>query len=189
LTDRPHLSVGELAGYIDHTVPSADRTSIETHLAECDICRRELVEVGRVTRSLPRRQLLRWAPLGVGVAAVVLLYMLSSRGDGSLPGVHRGSQDVSSQAPVPIAPLGDVVRADTLRWSPSLRTDRYRARLIDGEGRALFLAEVADTLVVVPDSVVLRRDVPYYWKVEGRIGWDRWVASPITMFTLRGPPP
>jgi len=189
LTDRAHLTVGQLAGYVDQTVPSTERAAIESHLAECDDCRREMIEVQRLTRSLPRRGWLKWTPLGVGAAAVVLLYLFASRGDESSPSVvHRRSGDASPQGPVQLAPIGEVARADTLRWSSPVRLDRYRARLLDGEGRALFAKETTDTFLVMPDSVVLRRNVPYYWKVEGRIGWDRWIPSPITMFTVRGPP-
>lgn len=53
----------------------------------------------------------------------------------------------------------------------------------------LYEAEVAGTTAAIPDSVRLVPGPRYLWKVEARIGFDRWSASELIEFSIGGVPP
>ena len=59
-------------------------------------------------------------------------------------------------------------------------------RLYNGEGAVLWTVETADTLLAVPDSVVLSPRITYFWKVEAQTEWQRWAASDLAEFRLEG---
>jgi len=48
----------------------------------------------------------------------------------------------------------------------------------------LWRATTVDSLVSIPDSVVIEEGEVYLWRVEGRVGWDVWEASELTRFQL-----
>ena len=76
---------------------------------------------------------------------------------------------------------------DELRWSPVAGADRYRVTVFDASGGAVYVAEVRDTLVAFPDSIVLQSGASYLWKVDARIGFDRWAGSELAEFKVVGP--
>src|SRR3954451_4899092 len=43
-TGMPHVDEGTLHAYLDGELPSAERTALQTHLAECASCRATLAE-------------------------------------------------------------------------------------------------------------------------------------------------
>jgi hypothetical protein len=59
--------------------------------------------------------------------------------------------------------------------------------LFDRDGSVAWRTQLADTTVLLPDTVRITRGVPYYWKVEARIELGRWVSSDLTSFTLDPP--
>ena len=56
--------------------------------------------------------------------------------------------------------------------------------LFDTEGTVLWEAQTRDTFVVVADSVAFQAGVPYFWKVRGRTGFDRWSETELVSFTI-----
>jgi CHAT domain-containing protein len=56
--------------------------------------------------------------------------------------------------------------------------------LFSASGAVLFERELTDTLAAIPDSVPIRAEQSYLWKVEARVGWDRWVSSDFVDFRL-----
>jgi anti-sigma factor RsiW len=46
----PHLSVSEIAAYLDGAPLGPDRARVEAHLAWCDACLRDVIAAGRVLR-------------------------------------------------------------------------------------------------------------------------------------------
>src|SRR6267378_2137579 len=101
---------------------------------------------------------------------------------------HR-SPPGAQAVPVPRSPVGVVAQAETLWWTSVAGADRYRVTLFDGGGRVLFETQLADTLAVLPDSIVLDHGRPYLWKVDARTGWQRWAASGLVEFSIAGGPP
>ena len=178
------------------------RGAVVSHLLSCARCRSVVRAGGRLladpalapelsgaARPSAASRWRGWSlPLGLAAAAALLLLLLVPRrgDDGSTLGL-RDTTLISAGAPVPIAPRGSVAAVDRLVWSSVPRTERYRLRLYDTEGVVLWTAETADTLVALPDTVVLARRVTYFWKVEAQIEWRRWAASDLVEFQLVGP--
>ena len=71
-----------------------------------------------------------------------------------------------------------------LRSADVLGADRYRITVFDHESKIVFAAEVDDTLLLLPESSVLKPGQPYVWIVEARTGWGRWHASAPVAFTI-----
>ena len=46
-----HLSVSEMAAYLEWLPPGPTRDRVEAHLSRCDCCRRDVIAVGRVLRA------------------------------------------------------------------------------------------------------------------------------------------
>jgi hypothetical protein len=89
-------------------------------------------------------------------------------------------------APVPIAPLGGMARADRFIWSSVAGVDRYRLRLYDEDGELVWTAETADTITARPDSIALAPRMTYFWKVEAQMEWQRWASSALAEFQTTG---
>jgi len=51
---RAHLRPEEIVSYIDQAIAPATRRKVESHLAECEACLREVIEVTRLVRSRVR---------------------------------------------------------------------------------------------------------------------------------------
>jgi len=135
-----------------------------------------------------RRRIYRIA-LPVVAAAALLLVLVWPRPvdhDG-LP--HRAPPITASAVPVPLSPIGTVADAGVLRWTAVAGADRYRVTLSDAGGRVLHEMQVADTVVALPDSLVLVPGRSYVWLVEARIGFERWSVSRLVEFSIAGPPP
>lgn len=185
--DPQHIEAARVAEYLDGALLASERDALEAHFAICATCRAELIEI----TQLLRRRRPRWLPLATGAAlAAMFLLVLWSRGDNAwFDRVHRGPPADVPSTLVPVSPMGPVPIADTIRWRSSRRYDRYRVRLFNADGRLLMFAETLDTLAGIPDSIILRPTVDYYWKVEGRVALDRWVGSPMIVFTVEGQRP
>ena len=63
--------------------------------------------------------------------------------------------------------------------------------MFDARGRVLYETQLADTVVILPDSVAVIPGQSHLWKVEARTGWDRWAASDLVEFRVAAgaPPP
>jgi len=179
-----HLTVEDVAAYVDRGLAAAERARVEEHLAACAECRAEVVAVARLSRSFAGRR--RWivmAPLAAAAAVLVLIVApwqhLGERGP-----VLREPAVTTTVAPTPIAPRGSVTALPALTWSSVPRADRYQVTLFDRDGSVLWETHTADTTVAVPDTVRLVSGAPHYWKVAARTELGRWVASDLTSFTL-----
>ena len=182
-----HIEAELVAAYLDGRLQADERIRVETHLAECARCRAELTAASGLLHGSRRSRWMRVVPVAAA-AALALLIMWPRGDDGTGSGLHRGSEGSVAATPIPVAPRGLVTAVDTLQWSLA-RTDRYRVHVFDEEGHVLFVAETPDTFAVLPDSLQLQRQVPYYWKVEGRIDPEHWSGSALTAFTVTGPAP
>jgi len=186
-----------IAALAEGTLAPAARAAAMPHLASCHRCRRAVASVARaladpvVAREVSaidrggRRRFLRIA-VPLAAAAVLLLFLGPWPRNGW---IHRGTVGSGQGTPVALTPSGPVSAARVLQWTRVAEADRYRATLFDAEGRLLYETEVTDTLVALPDSIVLRPGPPYLWKVEARIGWNRWSASDLTRFSIAGGTP
>jgi hypothetical protein len=185
----PHLEAGRIAAYVDSTLDPTLRPEIEAHLADCALCRLEVVEVSRLVRSVPRRP--SWQFIGPAAAAAVLLiavgiWQLVPDQASNAP-VLRESAITTAPAPIPVGPVGRVARVDSISWTTVPGADRYRLTVFDVGGEVVWETEGADTVSMLPAAVRLEQGQSYFWKVEARTGFDRWVDSDLTEFTIAGP--
>lgn len=183
----PHLDPEMIGAYVDSTLDRTFRPEVEAHLANCARCRREVAEVSRLVRTLPRRA--SWQTMGPLAAAAVLLIALgigqmipnASESDAVL----REPAITTAPAPVPVAPVGPVARVDSLSWTSVPGADRYRLTLFDGGGEVVWQTEGTDTASFLPEAVRMEPG-SYFWKVEARTGFGRWVDSDLIEFTITG---
>ncbi|MGZ6564792.1 MAG: zf-HC2 domain-containing protein [Solirubrobacteraceae bacterium] len=182
-----HLENDEVAAYLDRALPLSDRRRVEEHLADCDVCSAEVVEVARLLQTRPRRQ--SWyLPLGVTAAAAALLLLYWPRAaEGPAASNYREATVNTTVAPVVIAPRGATIGAPKFAWIGVPHADRYRLMVFDGTGRVVWEGQTSDTIAVFPETIALQQETPYFWKVEAQTGWKRWVGSDLVEFNV-GPP-
>ena len=66
--DLTHLEYEQLAAYADRTADAIDRELVDTHVADCALCRRELQDLQKFARK--PRHIARWA---IAAAAAILI--------------------------------------------------------------------------------------------------------------------
>jgi hypothetical protein len=186
-----HLEPHEIANYVHGDVGGEARTLIHAHLAACSECRLEVADVSRIVRTAPvGRGVSRriWIP-AVAAAALALLWVAPRALREAGEPQHREEAMTMTVAPRAIAPVGSVDTARALIWSSVPYANSYRVRLFDADGTVLWEREAADTVVPLPDSIALRAELLYYWRVEAHTGFDRRAESDLVEFRLqRGKP-
>jgi hypothetical protein len=181
-----HLESGEIAAYLDSGLAPSERSRVEAHLADCDDCRREVVDVNRLMRARPSPR--RWyVPVGAVAAAAVATFLLISRaGNDSLGSPdYREPVITTTVAPVAIAPRGVITTAERLIWSSVPHADRYLVAVFDDTGRVLWEKQTTDTATLLPDSIRFEPGASYDWKVRAQTSWNRWVSSDLVEFSIR----
>jgi hypothetical protein len=202
-----HLESGEVAAYLDGALAPSDRSRVEAHAAECDMCRTELIEAASLLRARPRVR--RWyVPAGaVAAAAAAVVLLIWGRPDNAPAGAagYREPAVTTSVAPAVVAPRGVVSPAPVnvpegaprgvpsngrlFVWTAVPRADRYRLTLFDGTGAVVWETQTPDTAAQLPDSIRIRTRATYLWKVEAQTGWNRWVSSDLVEFSVGSPRP
>ena len=186
------LDEGTLAALAEGALDPAARAAVLPHLASCPRCRGVVASVAgaladpgvaREVASLEGGRRRYWIALPIAAAAALVVALGVPRWLEQGP-AHRGPPGSDQAAPRPLAPIGMVAAATTLRWAPVAGADRYRVVLFDAAGHVVYETQVADTVANLPDSVTLAPGPPYLWKVEARIGWDRWSASELVRFSI-----
>lgn len=178
-----HLESTEVAGYLDRTLSAADRARVEAHLTECRDCRAELIAVTRVLRGSerPRRLLLPLAAAAAVLLLVPWLHLTQTRQPGQP--ILREPASTTAVAPTAIAPRGPA-GGTRFVWSAVSGADRYRITVFTRDGSVAWEAQLAETTVALPESTPLAPGARYFWKVEARVGWQRWVSSDLTEFSV-----
>lgn len=186
-----HLGTGQVAAYLTGAVQPGDRSRIEAHLAACDVCCTELIEVARLFRTRPRPT--RWfVPAGAAAAAAAILLFLVWSRPVSEPAGSSGYREPSvttTVAPVAVTPRGVSAAVRQLAWTAVAGADRYRLTLFDAAGTVVWETQTSDTVTPLPESIHLRPGASYLWKVEAQTGWNRWVGSELVQFSLGSPRP
>ena len=184
-----------IAALVDGTLDAAGRGAADRHLTGCAVCRSAVAGVTRLVSdaavarevaALERRRGVRdWRlPAGLAAAALLVAVLVLPRPANDDPTVHRAPTITAADEPRLYAPIGVVADAARLAWAPVPGAEQYRVTLFDADGRVLFETTLRDTAVALPDSVALMPDRRYLWKVNARIGWDRWSSSPLVEFSV-----
>lgn len=181
-----------IADFVDGRLTPQTRAPVVAHLLTCARCRAlvkgtsELATSASGLRPQTRPGWQRWSlPIGLAAAAALVLFLLPRGRDGESPTLREPAV-TSTIAPVPLmpAPGSTAGRVDRLLWSSVPGAERYRVRLYDGEGSVLWMAEISDTIAMLPDSVRLQPRVLYFWRVEAQGEWMRWAASDLASFQI-----
>jgi anti-sigma factor RsiW len=183
-----HLQSWEVAGFLDRSLSASEQSRIEAHLADCEECRAEVVEVADLLRTQPRGR--RYLSVGLAAAAAAILVVLvwphPENRRTELPG-HREPPLTTSVAPTLVRPHAATTAVTEFVWTSVPQADRYRLALFDDAGVKVWETQTRDTSVAFPEGIHLRQGSSYFWKVEARTGWDRWVDSDLADFSV-GPP-
>lgn len=182
--------------YVTRKLAPEEKDAFEVHLLACTHCQDEVrlvlavrEELARGTPTIERRRRLTGAGMRWGVtaaaAAVVLVAVLPRLArEAGAPDEHRAIPGVEVVGPRLLAPIGGVAHADVVLWARVVGADRYRVTLLDARGDVLWETETADTSAALPESLRLEGGVPYYWKVDARVDWERWLKSTVAEFEL-----
>jgi len=120
-------------------------------------------------------------------AAALLVTAASLAGIVTLPRTtatppHRAMPIAGAEIRV-VPPSGEG-SAPKIAWALVLSADRYELEVTAADGRPVFRAQTADTLLRIPDGV-LEPGVSYFFRVRARLEVGRWITSDFQEFVVR----
>lgn len=182
-----HLGPEQVAAYLDRQLSVTERTGVEAHLADCLMCRTEVVEVARIRRARPLWR--RWAFIAPAAAAAATLIILVGRQPGTAPGgAERGaaSEGIPRFAAVQPSPTEPVATGNVaFVWRSAGGEAHYRLTLTDPSGRVLWSTETADTVVSLAAGIRLAPGQPYFWYVGALLPSGESATTGIRRFSTR----
>lgn len=198
--EPPERSAGclddhEIAALADGSLPPDRHRAILPHVRSCAACQSV---VGAVAAALADPEVARekdrldrpgraWAPrLVLPIAAAMVLLLAWPPPTADVPS-HRGPVLTAGSVPSGLSPQGRAAPGTPLRWRSTPGADAYRVVLFDETGQVLFEHRTADTTTLVPGTVRLAPGRLYLWRVDARIGWDRWSSSEMVSFRVAPP--
>ena len=165
-----HLTDADVAAYLDRGLRGTKRDRLEAHLAGCGECRREVLETQQlVKRVRPLRRAPVWAGSVAAAAAVVLLVAKLGSGPGRLPETaHPVRVGGGMSQLVAYGPTGEDISTRGLRfvWGAAAGAVTYRFTVTGSDGVAVWSRSGIDTIVALPDSIVLHPGQRYFWVVD-----------------------
>lgn len=197
--DSPHLDDDTLERFAVGELDSGARARVRAHAGACPSCAAllrgvTLLQKGahefdpgapRATRATSRTV---WIPIGVAaaIAIAVLVPMMTARRPA--PSLAPSStRDARGDAPVPIAPTGQLADAPArFEWRPLKGASVYELLLFREDGTLLWQQRAAGT------SLERRADLQllpgrYYWRVRALSDENAPAESPLTPFEIRKP--
>lgn len=165
-----HLTGAQIGEFLEHALPDEERRMVSAHLAECDECRSQVVEVGRVVRTESTRPSRRTWAVALGAAAVLALLLVQpwEQEPGSTE-VFR--EDVATAARASIEVVGPVADARVgegprFVWRSADSEAVYRFTLASETGEILHSTTTSDTLLGLPNEITFAPGQEYYWVVD-----------------------
>lgn len=191
--DASHTSAADVSAYLDRTLSESDRERVEAHLAECNECRQELVDLSRLMRSHRPQRPVRWV-IAAGLAATLAIALALPRGPERTPlgepteQIERGAPAEESSRLSARAPAGpSSVDRDSLiiSWGPAQGSGvQYRVTLSDADGRVLWTASTSDTILIPPPSLSLPGGRTYYWYTDALLPDGRSLTTGVQEFRM-----
>lgn len=156
----------QVAAFVDHRLGAAERSVVESHLADCAECRSEVIEVDRLISNIRRRR--AGAVVGGGLAiaasAILVVSVMSHRRPGTPDDMLRGT---TADSLVAVSPKGSVARAGlAMVWHRAEGNASYRVSITDATGRIVWSSDTRNTSVAVPDSIQLLPGHEYLWTAD-----------------------
>lgn len=191
--DASHTSAADVSAYLDRTLSDGDRNRVEAHLADCNECRQEVVDLSRLMRSHRPRHPVRWM-IAAGLAATLAIMLglpggpeRRPLGDSTKP-IERGTPAEESSRLSAWAPAGpSPVDRDSLiiSWGPAQGSGvQYRVTLSDADGRVLWTSSTSDTMLRPPPSLTLPGGRTYYWYTDALLPDGRSLTTGVQEFRM-----
>jgi hypothetical protein len=192
MSTGPHLGSEEVAAYLDNTLSDAECARVKAHLADCGVCREEVVSVSKLLDRAPRPRRRVFAFSAVAAAAVLAFLLLRPSPDSGLrttqpvrgPDTPIASEGVSGVRA--ITPMGAQTTGDNIRFvwhRPSLGAT-YRFTLTDERGKKIWVGSTNDTTLVVPKEFTLAAKRSYNWFVDALLPDGSSITTGITSFQI-----
>lgn len=174
MSSAPHLASEEVAAYLDNTLSEAECARVKSHLADCDVCREEIVSVSKLLEGAPRSRRRFVALSAMAAAAVLAILLVRPSIDSKLPpnvalrgrDTPAASEGVSAlRAIAPVGPqtsVGGIVFV----WHPALPGATYRFTLTDERGGKVWVGSTNDTTLALPRETSLLKNRDYHWYVD-----------------------
>lgn len=171
---------------VERTAPEAERLTTLDHVMQCVPCRTEF-ELLRALREAmpaarPSRVLSPWLAAAAAVALVITSTLVWQAVDSPDPVMRAGGEAVSLVEPVGAVAAGE---ARTLVWNAVPEATRYAVEVFAGDS-VRYAAEVRDTTLTLPDSVLLGPGEHGWW-VRARYADGAERTSRFQRFTVRAP--
>jgi len=186
-----HLRSRLVAAYIARRLDTEERAAAEAHLAVCEECRREVVEVSGLL--LKRRRTAQLLPTA-GIAAAAVLAMLAGVSliggpttSGSTQAVRAPLPPAHALIPVRPAPNDSLSAGEEILfvWSAAEVGSTYRLTVLDETGDPVWSAETSDTVAVLPARAGPDAPGTYFWFVDALASDGSTLTSGARRFSLR----
>lgn len=186
-----HASIDDLAAFLNGGLSAASRRLIAGHLDRCDQCRHELAVAAStlLEHESPKRRL-RWLiPAAAAAAAAVFATLLVVPFDAVSPPGGGPVQRADPSEGIPtfqiVAPREGVTATEPVRfvWHAPAPEASYELTLTDQAGDVVWTSRTLDTLVVLPESVVLGEG-RYYWVVDALLDRAQEATTGVHEFRL-----
>jgi len=171
-----HPSSETIADFINGRLSKEVRSTVESHFAECRMCRQQVVSARRMLDTYRKRHPLRYAIPTAAVGLVLAVFvprMFSRTSAGETLRDHRESNIDGLPRFSLVAPSDDdsnVGSQPTFVWRNQPGRPLFRLTLTDGV-REVWSVSTRDTSAKLPDSVRLAPTRKYSWYVDA-IGAD-----------------
>lgn len=163
-----HLTLSDIAAYVDGVASPEDQRRIEGHAADCPECGDEIVAAAHAVRpNRGRRRAGMSIPLAAGLAALLLLRPGSTDLPQTPPSFRNGGRE-----PVRVQVLSPADRA-TVRssearfvWRPAALEASYTFQITNEIGDVLWEGQTPDTTLDLTQHLLLREGLRYFWRVD-----------------------
>ncbi|HEY8852299.1 MAG TPA: zf-HC2 domain-containing protein [Gemmatimonadaceae bacterium] len=192
MSTGPHLGSEEVAAYLDNTLSDAECARVKAHLADCGVCREEVVSVSKLLDRAPRSRSRVITFSGVAAAAVLAFLLLRPSPDSGLPTrvAVRGPDTPLAAEGVSgvraIAPMGRQTTGDNILfvWHLPSPGATYRFTLTDERGNKIWVGSTNDTTLVVPKEFTPASKQSYNWFVDALLPDGSSITTGITSFQI-----
>jgi hypothetical protein len=175
MSTGPHLGSQEVAAYLDNTLSDAECARVKAHMADCDVCREEVVSVSKLLERAPqsRRRAIAFSTMAAAAAVLAFLLVRPSL-DWNAPGkvpVRGGDTPFASEGTSgasAIAPIGRQNGGDSVLfvWHRASSGATYRFTLTDERGEKIWVGSTNDTTLAIPKPTALIPNRTYNWYVD-----------------------
>jgi len=193
MSTGPHLGSEEVAAYLDNTLSDAECARVKAHLADCDVCREEVVSVSKLVERAPqsRRRAITFSTLAAAAAVLAFLLVRPSL-DSNAPGrvaVRGGDTPFASEGvsgASAIAPIGRQAAGDSVLfvWHRASSGATYRFTLTDERGGKIWVGSTNDTTLAMPKRTALVPNRNYNWYVDVLLPDGSSATNGITSFQV-----